>query len=264
MIQRKSGDQLCLSLQVDHARFAGEIAAAWGGGPFQRPVPLEPVVLAAAMHDAGWSEWRLHPRLNPATRRPYDFLNIPMEWHSVQHGGGVQKALAEDRYAGLLISLHAAGLYKKRYGYMDHLEFREVDPVAKPVVDRFLAEQEALQARLMAELKPDPAALWTHYRWLQAWDMISLVLCMIDPNKPSEYLLGTMPHYPGGPEEPLTMLGLGDDRFTVTPWPFQADRYEWTVPQRWIADRDYDGDADYQEAFRTAPVITQRFLFAKS
>lgn len=257
MIIAQGAGRLRLTLQTDHALLAGQIADAWGGDPFARPEPMQAIRLAVDLHDEGWAELDQHLPVNPATRRPYDFRDIPQDLHVEAYDRCVRHALDADPYAGLLVSLHGTGLYRRRYGHLPHLPFREVAPDCHEAVERYLAVQDQLQARLLEELRPDPLALWTHYRWLQVWDMISVFACMVLPTQPFEQFLGSMPHFPGGPDEPITIASAGPERFTITPWPFAVAQIDLLWMARWVADRPYLSDADLQAALAAAKVETQ-------
>lgn len=257
MIVAQQGGRLRLTLQTDHALLAGQLADAWGGPPFARPEPMGAIRLAVDLHDEGWAEVDANPCINPATGRPYDFRDIPQDVHVDAYDRCVRRALAADPYAGLLVSLHGTGLYRRRYGYLPHLPFREVSPACRDVVERYLAAQDQLQAGLVAELKPDPAALWTHYRWLQVWDMISVFACMVAPSQPFTQLLGAIPRFPGGPDGPMTIRTDGEGRFVVDPWPFTVTEIRLRWPARWIADRPYETDDDLRASLAEAAVETQ-------
>lgn len=254
MIIAQGQGRLRLTLQTDHALLAGEIAAAWGGALFARPEPMDAIRLAVDLHDEGWAEVDREPRIHPATGRPYDFRDIPQDIHIDAYGRCIQRALDAHPYAGLLVSLHGTGLYRHRYGHLPHLPFRRVDPAHKGAAERFLAAQEDLQMRLTEELAPDPVVLWTHYRWLQVWDMISVFACMADPAERFSQLLGAMPQYPGGPDEPLIMRSAGGERFTLDPWPFAVEQISLLWPARWVEDRRYSSDGEFQAAFDVAEV----------
>lgn len=256
IIAQDSG-RLRLTLQTDHARLAGQLAQCWGGPPFLPPAPLEAIRLAVDLHDEGWAEVDNHPRVNPATGRPYDFREIPQNLHVEAYERCVNRALAAHPYAGLLVCLHGTGLYRRRYGHFPHLPFREVAPDCQAQVERHLAAQDRLATRLLDECKPDPAALWTHYRWLQVWDMISVFAAMAGPTQPGTHLLGVLPHYPGGPEQPLTMHSEGENRFVIDPWPFSQEQIPLGWPARWIDDRHYTGEDHLQAVLAEAPTEMQ-------
>lgn len=246
-------------LQTDHARLCGHFAAAWGADPYRAPEPLAAVRLAADLHDEGWLEWERAPRVQHGAGRPIDFMRLPTEDHTELYRRGIRIATEADPYAGLLVSLHGTGLYLRRYGYMEHLTFPEVPPASRELVERFLSEQEALQARLHSELKPDEEALWTHYRWLQGWDLLSLYVCLREQSGADPFLLGIMPCYPGGPETMMRVQGAGPGLFRVSPWPFTASTLTLELPVRYVPNRSYPSDQAFQEAFAMAPLETVTF-----
>ncbi|HWI64098.1 MAG TPA: DUF3891 family protein [Symbiobacteriaceae bacterium] len=253
MIIRSAAGRLRLINQADHAQVAGQFAECWGHGAFRAPDPLEPVRLATAIHDAGWQEWDEQPRLRPETQRPYDFIHIPSDDHVDIYERSVNAALDGHPYAGLLVSMHGTGFYKKRYGHMPKLEFREVLPHLQCVVDGFLDRQKRLQEELIALLEPDMDVLWTHYRWLQGWDALAVYLGLDDPQDRRTYSLGVMPHYPGGPEEELFLTGVAAGLYTVSSWPFHCRQIDVILPVRYVADRPYSSQEEFLEAFGAAP-----------
>lgn len=254
MILRARSGSLRLVLQTDHAQIAGLFAGLWGGGGFAVPEPLPAVRLAAEQHDYGWLEVEATPGVRPETGRPYDFLHLPTPIHIPVYERAIHHAAAIDPYAGLLVSLHGTGLYRKRYGYMSHLVFKEHHPRYRTIIDRFLESQDQFQARLRDQVQVDDATLWTHYRWLQGWDLLSLFLALTDPAEEPELLLGVVPLCPGGPETAVTARGAGPGLYTVDPWPFQSDSVAVTLPVRHVTDRLYEHDRDFQQAFAAAAV----------
>lgn len=258
MIVRSDRGQLYLTEQMEHALMAAELVTCWGGvcAPVE---PREPVRLAVALHDAGWAEVDARPQVNPATGRPYSFLDIPQDVHAAAHTRTVRRAREADPYAGLLTSLHVAGLYRNRYGYLPHIAQRAVEPQWRAAVDRFLAEQDAVQAELMAALRPERDVLWTHYRWFQLWDMLSLYSCMLSPESTPDTLLCAVPRAPGGEEITFTLRGSGAG-FALDPWPFVESRIVLRWKARILPDRLYTSDAELQEAYSQAPLQEQQVV----
>jgi hypothetical protein len=252
VILHPEGVELRIILQTDHAALSGELSRRWGGDHFARPEPLSSLALVAANHDEGWLPWQAAPRVDPATGRPWSFTNIPNIFHTAGHAAGVQRLIQADAYAGLLLSLHVAGLYRQRYGLMSHMPIPPIPAVYRPAAAAFLAEQERVQAELREFLHPDEEALWAHYRWLQAWDTLSLLICTgwigEEPG-----LLGQFPTHPGGEALALKCWALGGDRYTVSPWPFDGDHLDWQIPARWLPDRSWESDAAFQGALAAAP-----------
>jgi hypothetical protein len=255
MIIRTDSGRLRLVTQIDHAALAAQLADAWGGQRFAHPEPLAAIRLAALVHDHGWQEWDQEPRLNPATGRPYDFLTMPTDEHLAIYERCIRIAAEQHPYAGLLVSLHGVGLYKGRYGYMPTLEYKAVAPADQPAVERFVAAQETFQQQLIADLHPDETCLWTHYRWLQAWDALSVCLCLMDPADQGSFSPGPMPLKPGGPDEAIVLRGAGEGVYTVSPWPFAVRRLYLMVPVRYVPDRAYESEDDFLSEFDAAPTV---------
>lgn len=172
MIIRADDRGLMLIRQTEHARLCGEMARSWGNEHFEPVEPLERVAWAAAEHDNGWAEWEEAPRLNPETRRPCTYTDIPIDQHQEIYRRGIGRAIAHDRYAGLLVSLHGSLLYSR---------FRSGQPGAQD----FLEEQRSVQRRLVDAMRADPALrsfceeprLSTNRDLVFGWDTLSLFLC---------------------------------------------------------------------------------------
>lgn len=254
---------LRLTLQTDHAQACAELAAAWGNERFAAVESKRDSVLRVTrLHDAGWAEWELQPSIRPESGRPYSFLDIPQVVHTQIYTRGVAAVREGDPYAGLLVSLHGVGLYNGRYGHLPQLPVRPTDPGAEAEVVRFLTAQAAVQAELLDELRPDIQNLWTYYRWLQAWDGLTLMAALFEAAESPSIPIGPIPFRPGGAEAPLmTLHGLGPDTWRVEPWPFAADRLELTWPVRYVPDRAYASDEEFREVLEAAPWQCQRVLF---
>src|SRR3954453_21605891 len=129
------GRRLCVR-QTDHMALSGRLAEAWGNDRFARPEPFGPLAVAAAEHDAGWADWEAAPRVDPATRRPYQFTDMPVEEHLAFYQRGVNAVAATDDHAGLLVNLHCQGLYNQRFGWAPEMTMRRLAPDQEAAVRR--------------------------------------------------------------------------------------------------------------------------------
>lgn len=275
MIVRHDPAGLHLVLQTDHADLSGQLARHWGNDRFDPPRPAESAVAAAAGHDEGWREWEAAPRVDPRTARPYQFTEMDLRVHHRFYGRGVGRVAERDRYAGLLVSMHSVGLYRKRFGTNPQLIFREIPPEATAEIDAYVADQEAFQARLREELAPavaDPAGdvvaarqafeaqVWTNYRLLQAWDLLSLFFCT---RRLEAGITACVPHVPvrygSGEQAKLLLEAVGGDAVTVLPYPFATSPLPLRLRARLVEDRDYRDDADFQRAFAAAEPFVEEF-----
>ena len=111
MIVRDRGDSWQVVMQTDHADLSGAFARAWAE---QRP-GHESLVTAAERHDDGWAVWEQAPRVD-GTGTPVNFLEVDVRSHLAFYRAGIAAITDEDARAGLLVSMHGAGIYRQRYG----------------------------------------------------------------------------------------------------------------------------------------------------
>src|SRR5579864_3311954 len=186
MIVQEHGDQLVLIRQTDHAVLSGFFAREWGSELFKRPEPFESVRLAAEEHDNGWREWELQPQVDPKTRLPYSFMSLPTEAHIALYQRGIERVVKRDRYAGLLVSLHASQLYDRARATIPGYSAKYVKSTETELVSSFLQGLKLQQLRLKVDLRSDPATreftqdkvLEANSRRLEALDRLSLYFCL--------------------------------------------------------------------------------------
>lgn len=255
IVSDAGGGRLALVRQIDHQDHCSALACAWGNSRFARPAPWGALAAATAWHDEGWREWDAHPTV-AATGRPEDFPDIDRCGHVALYRRGIDLVCRRDPRAGLLVSLHGAGLYLRRQG----LDRRPLLPTGpRPdAVERFLAEEAARQAALRVRLdlgvaEGDRPWEWACYRLLQAWDLLSLALTW---GRIAQRPI-TLPRVPRNGSDragiDLTLTPAGPHRRICDPWPFASDRVVATVVVRHIADRAYADRADLAAALAAAP-----------
>lgn len=246
MIVRPHAESAEIVTQVDHAEVAGVLAEVWtDDGPLAL-APRTPMVIAARLHDIGWRHWEAAPRLNPDTGRPANFLDVEIDEHLRLYRLGIDEVEAVDPYAGMLVSMHAAGIYTGRYGSQPALKLTRA-PEVQAVVDAFVAEQEARYGAAEVALGVTDAELWRGYLLLQVFDRLSLRLCQGDPAGPGpmEIVL---------PGERVLRVRPDDGCDRLDPWPFAADEIRIGVPTRVVPLADYDGDDALGAALAAAAV----------
>ena len=165
MIVRDLGDSWQVVMQPDHADLSAAFARAWA-------TPLSPsLVIATERHDDGWAVWEQSPRVD-ADGKPVGFLDVDVRAHLAFYRAGIAAITEEDADAGLLVSMHGAGIYKQRYGLDTALGLSRAAEVQGDV-DAFVAEQEA-------KFSGEPKGRWEDYELLQLFDRLSLYFCMRD------------------------------------------------------------------------------------
>ncbi|MFM9125916.1 MAG: DUF3891 family protein [Actinomycetota bacterium] len=249
MIVRPTGDTAEIVTQVDHAVISGILAEAWSASGPDALRPRDAIVTAARLHDIGWRHWEAAPRLNPDTGRPANFLDVVIDEHLRLYRLGIEEVEAVDPWAGMLVSMHAAGIYTGRYGSQPALLLSRA-PDVQAVVDAFVAEQEARYGGAQVALDVTDDELWRAYLLLQVFDRLSLRLCQGDPAGP-----GPMEIALPGERVLRVEPDAGCDR--LDPWPFDADEIRVGIPTRVVPLAGYDGD-DALGAALTGAAVEER------
>jgi hypothetical protein len=164
VIVRDAGDSWQVVLQTDHADLCGQFAESWSD-----PVP-ESLRIATRRHDDGWAVWEQAPRVDHGA--PVNFLDVDVRSHLAFYRACIAAVTEQDATAGLLVSMHGAGIYRQRYGLDPALALTR-EPEAQKEVDAFVAEQEA-------SFGGDPGEHRSAYDLLQLYDRLSLYFCMRD------------------------------------------------------------------------------------
>lgn len=223
MIVRETGDSWQIVLQTDHADLAAGFARAWAE-------PVSPALaLVTERHDDGWAVWEQAPRLDEETGRPVNFLEVNVRAHLAFYRAAIAALSDQDAEAGLLLSMHGAGIYRQRY---------ELDPglglaraaEAQDEVDAFVAEQEAMFGGEPGERRRD-------YELLQLFDRLSLYFCMRDVEA------GETAEVQGYRLEPVAPWQV-----RIEPYPFAQRPVRFTLLRRVLPKRAWSQDA-FREAF---------------
>lgn len=271
VIVAETADRYRFVTQPDHAVLAGTFADHWGNDDIEHPVAMPPVVMAAYLHDVGWEAYDRRPHLTDEGR-PVDFRETPADVWIELYDDGIESVIELDPFAGLLVSMHGAGLRKRRYGLSPG--WPETPPRFEPFVER----QEAHQSRVLGELLDDGrmshlgtadaellsalhevgrppdgcrSTLWQAYKLLQAWDTLSLAFCTT--LSPPGY--GTIDDVPRGNDAAdmeLSIDSAGDSAFVIESYPFDQDPLEASIPSRTVR----------KEAFETAGELAQAYYAA--
>ena len=211
VIVRDAGDAWQVVLQTDHAELSGALARAWA----ERRPDHDSLVTAAARHDDGWAVWERAPRVDESGR-PVNFLDVDVRSHLAFYRAGIAAITEQDADAGLLVSMHGAGIYKQRYGLDTGLGLTRAAEV-QPEVDAFVAEQEAKFGGV-------PGDRFDDYALLQIYDRLSLYFCLRDVEHGEEAELQ------GYRLEPLAPW-----RVRLAPYPFYESPIEFSLVRRTIS-----------------------------
>lgn len=188
--------------QPAHALLAGQLMRALA----DPPVPLEPVVNAAAQHDCAWMNWESAPEFDATTGLPRHFNALSGVEHVPMWEQGVRDALANwGLWAGLLVLRHGSHIY--RLGILGNRMVPSPESLA--AMEGYMAREPIWSAALTAQLGVEEALVSANARRIALVDSIALGLCwgqaQFDCN-------GT------------TLIRTGLRTATLEPWPLAVPR----------------------------------------
>jgi len=283
MLVTRRAKRLFLVTQPDHAALAGQMGARWGNQRFELPGARDALLCAATHHDDGWLEIDEGPAYNALERRPAHFIELPLSETVGPYGRGVESVYARDPLAGALVGMHFSGFYTGRWG------LGAGGPPGDPRAAEVVATQEA---RWMPALRQAwgysgprssfDADVWHAYEVLQALDLLSLAVALLDLERPAEpgpaldltstlraldqtAAPRTIPRVPvsaGGGRVDLLMRVSAPMRVKLAPYPFAEPEVEFELRARELEDRPYRSAAEAAAAFHTAAVRRLRITVA--
>jgi hypothetical protein len=264
MLRMESETGWWLITHPDHARLAGDFAAAWGNAQFRSPEPRVRVLKGIARHDDGWTERDAHPSITRQGKpsafstelvgKYSAFEEIDIEDYLAVRDRAVRVIAEEDAYAGLLISMHTYDLLTahadrstitvdgllKLDAFLERLRGYQEDLRKSIAGDSTLVEQEKAEYRLTE-----------HFRLLQACDNLSLLTCVAF-DKPAT-LLHPLPITDGGTAE-VEVSPIGCRHFGLSPWPFMEPEMEFVFPARHVEGKLFADSRSLDAAFQEAPM----------
>lgn len=264
MIVQEQGDELVLIRQTDHGVLAGFFAREWGNELFQRPEPFESLQLAASEHDNGWRDWELQPKIDPKTRLPYSFMSLPTDEHMELYRRGIERLVKSDRYAGLLVSIHASGLYDRARATIPGYSAKYVKSTEAELVNSFLQGLKLQQLRLKVDLRSDAVVkdlvqdklLEASARRLEALDRLSLYFCM---SMPHDATIDGVPVDDHGSEVDWELRPDGPNAVSLGPYPFRREPLQVSILTRRVPKRLYTDSLDFQKTLARAPYTAVNF-----
>jgi hypothetical protein len=215
VIARREADGWTLIRQMDHAAHCAKLARAWRAGPFG-PTSVSPSLeYAAGYHDQGWIEVDRRPEVD-GEGRPRNFTQIDEARHTQFYSAAVRQIGSKDPYAAYLVSLHASGLYSRRYGWsgLKPVDWTAIGPRGREL----LAGERRYRTELFASIAPPDLefeAAWRNYMLLETFDYLSLLTCFgFDSSS-----CGPVPTLDWQWEQ-LSVKRIGPWEVELTPFPF--------------------------------------------
>jgi hypothetical protein len=247
MIVRDQGESWQIVLQTDHADLSGAFSEAWA----DRGDRHESVIVAARRHDDGWAVWERSPLVD-AGGAPVAFLDVHVPAHLAFYRAGIAAITDEDPYAGLLVSMHGAGIYRQRYGSDTGLSLSRAAEV-QPLVDAFVEEQESGHAARAQAVGVDDELRWADYYRLQWYDRFSLAFCLREWDRPAAASFAV-----GGYE----FSPLGPWHARVAPYPFAEQPLRFGLVRRVLPKRTWTQAEFRRDFFETEPEAVEIELTA--
>jgi uncharacterized protein DUF3891 len=258
MIARQVDGGWLLIRQMDHAAHCGELARAWRAGPFgEESVPAS-LEYAAAYHDLGWTEIDKCPEVD-AQGRPSNFPQIDEKRHTEFYSGAVRTIAETDPYAAYLVSLHASGLYSRRYGWagLKPVDWTSIGPHGRAL----LKNEREFRASMFGSAMPHELefeAVWRNYMLLETFDFLSLLTCLGFDS----VACGPVPTLEGQWEH-LSIRRLGPFDVGITPFPFAGDRLDVEVQCVHVAQPTFGSDEELRAEFGAASRVMRRTAYRR-
>jgi hypothetical protein len=226
VIVRRSGGELALVCQSDHARLAADLLALFRLPELAAHPRREALLRAVADHDNGWWEVDAAPRIDPATGAPVDFLGIPDGLRREIWERGIGRFAGEDPGRAAQVAAHFLRLFGGRAG----------DPGWAALLER----ERARLVELAGRAERSAGEIAADDRWVELADQLSLAAC-----SGSERALAVPPWRS---RVEATPAGI---ELRVDPFPL-AGTTVLALRERRIADRSYGGDAELAMALAAA------------
>ena len=264
MLRMESETGWWLITHPDHARLAGDFAAAWGNDVFGRPEPRERVLFGIRAHDDGWVDRDAHPSITREGKpsafstelvgKYSAFEEIDLAEYLAVRERAVRIIAERDPYAGLLVALHTYNLLTAR------ADRKTIAAAQLPLLDAFLERQRAYQTEMLTaiaaddSLAPDERSnerIEEHFRLLQACDNLSLLAC-VDYARPAD-LLHALPSASGASVR-VNVFPLTSRHFRLSPWPFEGDSVLFDFPARHVERKLFESSDQLEADFCSAEV----------
>jgi hypothetical protein len=264
MLRTESESGWWLITHPDHARLAGQFAAAWGNAQFRQPEPRTRVLNAIATHDDGWAARDLRPSITRQGKpsafsielvgKYSAFEEIDLRDYLAVRDRAVRMVAQQDPYAALLVSMHTYSLLTA------HADRSAIAPEGLALLDAFLKGQKTFQAELQRAIAADKTlnethrseqTILEHFRLLQACDNLSLLTCVAYPSP--AHLLHPLP-LKNGETSRVDVLPVGPRRFQLKPWPFAQTQLSLAFPARHVSGKTFADSPSLEAAFHAAPI----------
>jgi hypothetical protein len=267
MIIRTVGNSEIIAIaQESHADISAQFAAHWGNDCFARLEPYQTMVFGTTYHDSGHRELEADLPIDPATGAPFGHRAVPPELRSRDSDGANSLWIRQrDPYAALLVSMHHAGLRKRRY---DTVSMSRAQTAPRPVeapglnLEAAFGDLSGWQAKVAADLHLTEGAqrrlFWHNYQMLQVFDVLSLYLCC-DGYDGDDMVPMTIKHAPVHPASDdhvdIAIEPVAARTLRFSPFPLDTNPLDIGVMARQLVPAAGQPDTDARDAYYGAPRV---------
>ena len=279
MVVAEGPNEYILYMQNDHGDLAGQFAAHWGNDTFAQLKPRDSMVFVAEAHDNGWWYWDINPEVDDQGV-PITFRRTPRARLYEFIDKGIDNIMEKDLYAGLIASIHHAGLPQHRYGTLPAVPRRQDEHTTKFISRREPFNQDMISK--VASMKEYDGAnssdfIWFNFRMMQVFDRLSLFFCcnydlekatasesqtQQDKDYGRAFYRSTINATPvrfGQEDIELTLTPADKTRLVVDPYPFDESPLKVTVRGRRLPRRPYRTQEEFRDVYRRQPRETFEF-----
>lgn len=239
--------------QPAHAWAAGQLAAAWDSAALFTPVLKTEVTLATALHDVGWLEWDKAPRLN-AEGHPVNFVEITFAETEQIWERAISYVGVYNLYAALLVSMHAATIYRLRLGRV--VTSKEQKKKIKTALDQHIKNENDFITRLSNQSlyasAVEQTQLQANYRILRICDLLLLAICTgLTTSRSGK--IREVPT-PSGDLTDIIHYNINEDDHIISlnPYPFSDSELMLSINGRRINQTTFTNQQNYQAALQQA------------
>jgi hypothetical protein len=266
MLRMESETGWWLITHPDHARLAGEFAAAWGNVQFRKPEPRERVLKGIACHDDGWATRDAHPSITRQGKpsafsielvgKYSAFEEIDIADYLAVRDQAVRTIAEQDPYAGLLISMHTYNLLT------EHADRSTIAPEgSRALLDGVSRATTCISGRASrADSRPTPRC--TPLEKAEQNDTRALPAFAGLRQSLAAHLRGLHVARPSAPSAPaqqrrqfteVLVSPVGPRHFRLAPWPFPDSEMTFTFPARHVEGKIFpELSQALEEAFLAA------------
>jgi len=223
MIVTSAGGDTFVTTLAEHLRTAGQLFAALDDSTYEVPEPRELFAYAVENHDAGWATEDEAPSFNSDVGLPFDVSTLPTSLSTRIYPESVELNGAHHPYCGLLVGMHAQGLFNGRFG---EGEAGELEPEMKQMLQLIEARCDEYRDHLQGDPTTRDLIIGSRlersYRLLQLFDRLALHLNLGVPPRNTPIVVHGIPKCDGS-EVDILVHPREADGLLLEPFPFVGD-----------------------------------------